>query len=112
MVGDTAPNAEAGTLQPARVCGNINGGDTSISTQPVTHSHWRLGIKEGYLQVYAPITNENIYTNLWTGPFYGFERAIETMERPKALAHQACGHLLPPTLGLQTCGAQSLAQGL
>ena len=40
-----------------------------------------LGIrKKGYLQVYAPITNENIYTNLWRGPFYGFERAIETFE--------------------------------
>jgi hypothetical protein len=36
--------------------------------------------KGGYLQVFAPITNENIYTNLWQGPFYGFERAIETFE--------------------------------
>src|SRR5204862_449411 len=26
------------------------------------------------------LENENVYTNLWTGPFYGYERAIETFE--------------------------------
>jgi hypothetical protein len=31
-----------------------------------------------------PVTNENIYTNLWHGPFYGFERVIETFEMTDA----------------------------
>jgi hypothetical protein len=36
--------------------------------------------KGKYFQVYAPNQNENVYTNNWTGPFYGFERVIETFE--------------------------------
>ena len=36
--------------------------------------------KEGWLQIYAPNQNENVYTNLWTGPFFGFEQVIETFE--------------------------------
>ena len=80
--GDTAPNAKALEITARAGLYNINGGDTSISrTNPSLTAIGALGIiKQGYLQVYAPITNENIYTNLWTGPFYGFERAIETME--------------------------------
>ena len=40
-----------------------------------------LGIpRDGHFQVYAPNQNENVYTNLWTGPFYGYERVIETFE--------------------------------
>ncbi len=31
-------------------------------------------------QVFATNQNENIYTNLWHGPYYGFERVIETYE--------------------------------
>ena len=30
--------------------------------------------------MFAPNQNENVYTNLWTGPFYGFRRVIETFE--------------------------------
>jgi hypothetical protein len=29
------------------------------------------------LQFYAPAQNENVYTNLWHGPFYGFRRVID-----------------------------------
>jgi hypothetical protein len=28
-------------------------------------------------QVYAPAQNENVYTNLWRGPFYGFRKVID-----------------------------------
>lgn len=80
--GDTAPNAEALEITARAGLLNINGGDTSITlANPSLTAVGALGIrKNGYLQVYAPITNENIYTNLWRGPFYGFERAIETFE--------------------------------
>ncbi len=40
-----------------------------------------IGIPNGALfQVYAPVQNENLFTNLWTGPFGGFERVIETFQ--------------------------------
>lgn len=32
-----------------------------------------------YVQVYAPIMNENVYTNNWLGPFDGFKRVVETL---------------------------------
>ena len=33
-----------------------------------------------YVQVYAPIMNENLYTNDWLGPFDGFKRVVETLK--------------------------------
>ncbi len=80
--GDTAPSEAA--LKAVHDAGllNINGGDTLISkATPTLTAVGALGITKGnYLQVYAPITNENIYTNLWQGPFYGYERVLETFE--------------------------------
>lgn len=80
--GDTAPGADALRITEEAGLLNINGGDTFITrANPSLTAIGPLGIrKSGHLQVYAPITNENIYTNLWKGPFYGFERAIETFE--------------------------------
>ena len=61
---------------------NMNGGDTMITesrnswTEIAAH-----GVrKEGWYQVFAPNQDENVYTNNWTGPFYGFERVIETFK--------------------------------
>lgn len=80
--GDTVPTPEA--LAAAREHGllNMNGSDTTITRSAPT---WTLikgiGLPKGdEYQVYAPNQNENIYTNEWTGPFYGFERVIETFE--------------------------------
>jgi len=61
---------------------NMNGGDTTITR---SNNSWTriagLGLKKGNnFQVFAPNQNENVYTNLWTGPFYGFERVIETYQ--------------------------------
>lgn len=88
--GDTAPNAEALEITERAGLLNMNGGDTSISHNvPSLTQVGPLGItKNGYLQVYAPITNENIYTNLWKGPYYGFERVLQTFdmtEKPRRL---------------------------
>jgi polysaccharide biosynthesis protein PelA len=30
-----------------------------------------------HLQIYAPAQNENVFTNLWHGPYYGFRRVID-----------------------------------
>jgi peptidoglycan/xylan/chitin deacetylase (PgdA/CDA1 family) len=80
--GDTSPGRDA--LKIAEDAGllNMNGGDTYISrSHPSLTAVGPLGFRSGgFLQVYAPITNENIYTNLWRGPFYGYERVIDTLE--------------------------------
>jgi polysaccharide biosynthesis protein PelA len=80
--GDTQPLLPA--LKAAHDAGllNMNGGMTTITrAEPSLSLIAPLGMmKEGYYQVYAPNQNENVYTNLWTGPFYGYERAIETFE--------------------------------
>jgi uncharacterized protein (TIGR01370 family) len=59
---------------------NMNGGETLITdTSPSWTKISGLGIpRAGYFQVFAPNQNENLYTNLWHGPFYGFQRVIET----------------------------------
>lgn len=84
--GDTSPGAEA--LRIAEQAGllNMNGGDTAITRDyPSLAAVGGHGIeKEGLLQVYAPITNENIHTNLWRGPYYGYERVIESFEMTEA----------------------------
>ncbi|CAM2153390.1 polysaccharide biosynthesis protein PelA [Pararobbsia alpina] len=65
---------EAGAL-------NINGGDTVITK---TADSWTniapIGVDKGpgAYQVYAPNQDENVYTDDWQGPFYGFTRVLET----------------------------------
>ena len=84
--GDTAPGADTLRLTEQAGLLNMNGGDTSITrANPSLTAVGALGIeKSGLLQVYAPITNENIYTNLWTGPYYGYEKVIESLEMTNA----------------------------
>ncbi|CAJ0812236.1 hypothetical protein LMG19087_01370 [Ralstonia wenshanensis] len=62
---------------------NLNGGDTTITrSSPSWTEIAPLGIDKGpgAYQVFAPNQNENVYTNDWTGPFYGFDRLIETLQ--------------------------------
>ena len=80
--GDTNPSdAAVAKAYDAKVY-NMNGGDTLITrTNPSLTAVAPLGLLKGRAyQVFAPNQNENEYTNLWTGPFYGFERVIETFE--------------------------------
>ena len=61
---------------------NMNGGGATITntSNSVTNIS-PLGVYKGrYLQVFAPNQNENVYTGLWTGPFYGYERVVETFK--------------------------------
>src|SRR5690606_30682596 len=68
--------AQAGVL-------NINGGSTVITR---SKDSWiniaPYGVAKGErpdeFQVYAATMNENVYTNDWLGPFYGFIRVLET----------------------------------
>lgn len=62
---------------------NMNGGETLITkANPSWTEIAPLGINKGAgtYQIYAPNQNEDLYTNNWTGPFYGFERVIETFQ--------------------------------
>ncbi len=80
--GDCNPSERALKLVEGRGLVNMNGGDTTITKQnPSLTAVAPLGIQKGaYLQVYAPNQNENMYTNLWKGPFYGYQQVIETFQ--------------------------------
>lgn len=78
--GDARPGPKA--LRKVREAGllNINGGDT----HPLPYASELAGTWPDArpvgdeLQIYAPVMNENVYTNEWTGPFYGFRYVIDT----------------------------------
>lgn len=78
--GDARPGPQALALVRRLGLVNVNGGNT----RPLPyHSQladvWPDGRPVGdELQVYAPVMNENVYTNLWTGPFYGFRHARDS----------------------------------
>ncbi len=61
---------------------NINGGGAFATRS----APWLSLVPPAYLgrggvtQVYAPVTNENRYTDKWTFPFYRFMRVLETLE--------------------------------
>ncbi len=78
--GDALPGERA--LKAVRSAGvlNVNGGDT----HPLPYASqlagvWPMARPVGdELQIYAPVMNENVYTNLWHGPYYGFRDVIDT----------------------------------
>jgi hypothetical protein len=81
--GNCNPDGRTIGLAYAAGVANMNGGETVITA---SSDSWTgiapIGInKGGYFQVYAPNQNENMYTNEWTGPFYGYANVIETFER-------------------------------
>lgn len=81
--GDTEPLEKPIRLAYEAGLLNMNGGFTTTSqAEPSLTLVAPLGMMKGdFYQVYAPMQNEHVYTNGWTGPFYGFERVIETFER-------------------------------
>ena len=88
--GDCNPAPQTMALVEQAGVFGMNGGETIItrSNNSLT-AVGPLGLQKGaYFQVFAPNQNENRYTNLWSGPFYGFQRVIETFEltdRPRRL---------------------------
>ncbi len=89
--GDCLPTPQAISMASKNKLLNMNGGDTTISdVHPTLTRTSAMGapFANGEFQTYAAIGNENLYTNDWTGPFYGFRRVIETFkytEHPKRL---------------------------
>lgn len=88
--GDCNPGSDAVSKADALGILNMNGGDTVITDSlPTLTVVAPLGVKrDGHYQIYAPNQNENVYTNDWTGPFYGFRRVIESYkltDKPRRL---------------------------
>ena len=88
--GDCNPGTEPLGLTYEAGVGNMNGGDTTITEAERSLTLIApLGVTKGaHFQVYAPNQNENVYTGDWRGPFYGYERVIETFrltESPRRL---------------------------
>ena len=81
--GDALPGREAVQIAASLGLPNVNGlgsfrtrdNDSIAMTTPIG-----MPLGGGAVQIYAPIQNDNVFTNKWTGPFYGFRRAIETFE--------------------------------
>jgi hypothetical protein len=89
--GDCSPSARAVAMADALGVYNVNGGGgTRTRDTPSLTRGSALGIPQGNAyQVFAPVENENVYTNDWHGPFYGYRHATETFElndRPRRLS--------------------------
>jgi len=61
---------------------NINGGDTYImNAHPWLSYIAPYGIERGeYYQIYTGAQDENVYTNDWKGPYWGFKNVIQTFK--------------------------------
>jgi hypothetical protein len=90
--GSAQPSAKAVAITRRLGLFNVNGASVGMNAPGVTSlSHVTcLGqpMAGGSYQVYAPHPNENNFTNLWHGPFYGYKRAIDVFihtDRPRRL---------------------------
>jgi hypothetical protein len=88
--GDTTPFP--GAIRAVRRAGvrNLNGGDSRLDAEYPSVAYVppisRLAGSER--QIYAANSNENTYTNDWTGPYYGFfmlEHTLANTETPRRL---------------------------
>lgn len=78
--GNTTPFAAAIQLVNKAGIPNINGGDTRFDSHHPSYS-WVAPVGRlvgDQRQIYASNSNENTYTNLWTGNFFGFKALPET----------------------------------
>jgi uncharacterized protein (TIGR01370 family) len=78
--GDALPGPDTVKLAYDAGLLNVNGGKTIMTrgNPSLTGLYPLLRPTAGGLQYYAPITNENVYTNLWKGPYYGFRDVLDT----------------------------------
>jgi hypothetical protein len=89
--GSTRVSEEAITALGRLGVPNINGGDTMRDREWPSYTRVAPLMRQvgRQWQTYTSASNENLYTNLWTGPFYGFRHVIETFEnteKPRRVA--------------------------
>lgn len=80
--GDGIPSSDQIELAAQNNRTNLNGGGGQFDRVKKSYAHlFPIGIKKGgYRQIYAPVANENDFTNLWEGPYYGYKEVIETFK--------------------------------
>lgn len=81
--GSCSPSANAVGLTQKLGLFNVNGGGATRTTDlPSLTRGSAMGVPKapGVYQVFAPVENENVYTNDWLGPFDGYRHAIETFK--------------------------------
>ncbi len=88
--GDCAPRLNALELTYKNHILNINGGDTTINnSEPWLSLVAPYGLARGeYYQIYTGQQNENVFTNDWLGPFWGFKKVVQTFkltDKPRRL---------------------------
>jgi polysaccharide biosynthesis protein PelA len=82
--GNCRPSGEALKMVSDLGLEALNGGNTMINrrAEGITAISPRDTFMDGELQIYAPIQNEYVYTNGFTGPFFGgFRDVIDTFQR-------------------------------
>ncbi len=77
--GDALPPEEAIERTDALGLENLNGDDAEEPGPRLALSQVPSFVRPvgRRTQIYAPAQNENVYTNLWHGPFYGFRRVVD-----------------------------------
>ena len=88
--GDTTPFPEAIAAVRRAGARNLNGGDSRLDREfpSVTYVPPLARPAGPERQIYAANSNENTYTNDWTGPYYGYfmlEHTLANTERPRRL---------------------------
>lgn len=84
--GDCFPNESEIGLTYQNNLLNMNGGDSRFD-RLFNSYRWvgPLGLLRGrYRQIYSANSNENTYTNLWQGPYYGFSMLAETFRNTES----------------------------
>ncbi|MDD4900286.1 MAG: hypothetical protein PHG68_06880, partial [Candidatus Omnitrophica bacterium] len=81
--GDCRPFADAIKLTKALGLRNINGGDSRFDEETPSFTAVAPLSRQDkdQFQPYTSNANDNIYTNKWSGPFYGYKFVIETFEQ-------------------------------
>jgi len=80
--GDCIPRENALDYVYSHKILNINGGATLVTKlKPWISYVAPMGVERGeYYQVFTGAQNENVYTNDWLGPFWGFKKVVQTFE--------------------------------
>jgi hypothetical protein len=77
--GNALPPEEAIARADALGLANLNGDNAEEPGPALTLAGVPSFVRPvgSRLQIYAPAQNENVYTNLWHGPYYGFRRVVD-----------------------------------
>ncbi len=80
--GDALPPAQAVAMTDALGIANMNGGVTDVTwrNHSITNVSPMTRPAGAWTQVYAPVINDNVFTNGYKGPYWGFARVLQTFE--------------------------------